>query len=85
MRIGMRVSVSVSDGASIRSMMISFWLRLAELMNTVSISTLFCLAMRACSSALPRFSLPSEMRTMRLPVPSGKQASASFRAEPMSV
>jgi hypothetical protein len=34
---------------------------------------------------LPRFSLPSLISTMRLPVPSGKQASASFRAEAMSV
>ena len=51
----------------------------------MSICTLLFLAMFACSSATPIFSLPSENSTIRLPVPSGKEARANLIAALMSV
>ena len=85
MRIGRRVSLSVCGGTSMRSTRTSLGLRLPAASGTTSICTPFWRAMRACSSAWPMFSLPSLMSTMRLAVPSGKDARASLMAEAMSV
>jgi hypothetical protein len=53
--------------------------------GSTSIWTPSPLAASACSSAVPRFSLPSDRMTTRRAVSSGKVASASLMAEAKSV
>jgi hypothetical protein len=84
-RTGSRWPWAVTGGASTAWTSTSLSLRNPGARAIASIWTRFSLAMFACSSAAPMFSLPSETSTIRRPVPSGNEASASLMAAAMSV
>ena len=84
-RIGSRWPPAAAGGASTACTSTSDSLRKLGARAMASICTWFCLASAACSSAPPRFSLPSDSRTIRLAVLSGNDASASLIAAAMFV